>query len=247
MAVQRGSEWTVPVTPEAVAAARRGQWQIVLTPTKPVPREWFPSPLAGADVLCLASGGGQQGPILAATGANVTVFDNSPAQLARDRHVAERDGLALRTVQGDMAELSAFDDAVFDLVVHPVSNLFVPDVKPVWREAFRVLRPGGALLAGFSNPTQYIFDARLADEGTLRVRHQLPYSDLTHLEPDELQRYMDDEQPLEFGHTLDDQIGGQLAAGFMLTGFYEDGWPGITLAEYMPIFMATRALKPPVA
>jgi len=31
---------------------------------------------------CLASGGGQQGPVLAAAGAHVTVFDNSPRQLA---------------------------------------------------------------------------------------------------------------------------------------------------------------------
>ena len=244
VAVQRGSEWTVPVTPQAVAAARRGQWQIILTPTKPVPRTWFPADLTGVDVLCLASGGGQQGPILAATGAKVTVFDNSPAQLDRDREVAEREGLALRTVQGDMADLSAFDDGAFELIVHPCSNLFVPDIHPVWREAFRVLRPGGALLTGFTNPALYIFDMQLADEGVLQVRHKLPYSDITHLEPDELQRYIEDEQPLEFSHTLEDQIGGQLAAGFVLTGFYEDGWPGVALAEYMPIFMATRAQKP---
>ena len=90
-AVERQSEWTVPVEPAAIAAARRGEWQIVLTPTKPVPRAWFP-PLEGAGVLCLASGGGQQGPILAAAGARVTVFDNSPQQLAQDRYVARARG-----------------------------------------------------------------------------------------------------------------------------------------------------------
>ena len=79
--VQRGNRWTVPVSSEQIARARNGDWSIVLTPTKPVPLEWFP-PLVGLDVLCLASGGGQQGPILAAAGANVTVFDNSPARLA---------------------------------------------------------------------------------------------------------------------------------------------------------------------
>ena len=81
-------------------------------------------------MLCLASGGGQQGPILAAAGANVTVFDNSPRQLAQDRLVADREGLAIETVLGDMADLSAFPDARFDLIVHPVSNVFVPDVRP---------------------------------------------------------------------------------------------------------------------
>ena len=155
--VQRGNPWTMPVSREAVARARNGDWSIVLTPTKPVPAEWFP-PLVGLDVLCLASGGGQQGPILAAAGANVTVFDNSPAQLAQDRLVADRDGLMIETVQGDMADLRVFPDARFDLIVHPVSNVFVPDVKPVWREAFRVLKPGGVLLSGFMNPVHYLFD-----------------------------------------------------------------------------------------
>src|SRR5262249_22910863 len=155
--VEKGNRWTIPVGPEAIAAARRGEWEIVLTPTKPVPRAWFP-PLSGLPVLCLASGGGQQGPILAAAGANVTVFDNSPAQLERDRLVAEREKLDIKTVQGDMADLSAFADGSFGLIFHPCSNCFVPDVSHVWREAARVLRPGGVLLAGFTNPALYIFD-----------------------------------------------------------------------------------------
>ncbi len=243
-AVERGSEWTIPVGPEVIAAARRGEWSIVLTPTKPVPRAWFPASLAGCDVLCLAGGGGQQGPTLAAAGARVTVFDNSPAQLAQDQLVAEREGLEIRTVQGDMADLSVFADASFDLIVHPCSNLFVPDVRPVWREAYRVLRPDGELLAGFTNPALYLFDMQLHDHGVLQVRHKLPYSDLTHLRPEELRRYQDDLQPMEYSHTLDDQIGGQLDAGFVLVGFYEDTWAGMALAEYMPCYLATRARKP---
>src|SRR3982751_4204017 len=123
--VERSNPWTVPVTVEEVARARIGDWRIVLTPTKPVPADWFP-PLVGLDVLCLASGGGQQGPILAAAGANVTVFEKRRSQLAQDRSVADREGLAIETVQGDMADLSALGDARFDLIVHPVSNVFVP-------------------------------------------------------------------------------------------------------------------------
>lgn len=243
-AVRRRSEWTIPVSPEVIAAARRGEWQIVLTPTKPVPSNWFAQPLRGLRVLCLASGGGQQGPVLAAAGATVTVFDNSPAQLAQDRLVADREGLSIRTEQGDMADLSRFADGTFELIVHPVSNLFVPAVRPVWQEAFRVLRAGGDLLAGFCNPAMYIFDAAKADEGVLEVRHSIPYSDLTHLTAEERQRYVDDLQPFEFGHTLEDQIGGQLDAGFVLTGFYEDVWPGQVLSEYLPHYVATRAHKP---
>lgn len=241
--VEQGNRWTVPVGSEEVSRARRGDWTLVLTPTRPVPPDWFP-PLAGLEVLCLASGGGQQGPILAAAGANVTVFDNSPGQLAQDRMVADREGLIIETVQGDMADLTAFADARFDLIFHPVSNVFAPDVKPVWREAFRVLRPGGTLLAGFMNPVQYLFDAIALERGELRVAHRIPYSDLTSPTEEERARRDEEGRPLEFGHTLGDQIGGQIAAGFMLSGFYEDIDAESILGEYIPSFIASRAMKP---
>ncbi len=245
--VADGNQWTIPVSREVVAAARGGEWTILLTPTIQVPRAWFP-PLAGADVLCLASGGGQQGPILAAAGARVTVFDNSPRQLAQDRLVAEREGLDIRTVEGDMADLSAFADASFDLIFHPVSNIFAADVRPVWREAYRVLRAGGALLAGFNNPDIYIFDLDLLDrEHRLEVKFKLPYSDTESLSEAARAAYLAKGWPLEFSHTLDDQIGGQLAAGFLLAAFFEDRYPpeeNDLLSQYMPTFFATRAIKP---
>lgn len=243
-AVDNKIQWSIPVSPEVTAAARRGQWQIILTPTIPTPRAWFPTDLHGVDVLCLASGGGQQGPVLAAAGATVTVFDNSPRQLAQDRYVAGRDGLTIRTVEGDMRDLSVLADASFDLIVHPVSNLFVPDVRPVWHEAYRVLRPGGSLLSGFLNPITYIFDLRKADEeGVLEVKYRIPFSDLTSTSDADRQRLIDEGAPLEFGHSLDDQIGGQIDAGFVIAGFYEDRWPDFVLDQYIATFIATRAVK----
>lgn len=243
-AVENKIEWSIPVDPDVTAAARRGDWRIILTPSIPAPRAWFPADMHGVDVLCLASGGGQQGPILAAAGANVTVFDNSPRQLAQDRYVANRDGLAIRTVEGDMRDLSIFPDASFDLIVHPVSNLFVPEVRPVWREAYRVLRPRGSLLSGFINPVTYIFDIRKADEEqVLEVKYSIPFSDLTSLSDEERQQLIEENAPLEFGHSLDDQIGGQIDAGFLLAGFYEDRWPDFLLDRYIATFMATRAVK----
>lgn len=245
--VERGNQWTIPVSEEIIARARQGQWEILLTPSKPVPREWFPE-LKGLDVLCLASGGGQQGPVLAVAGARVTVLDNSPKQLAQDRLVAERSSLILKTVEGDMADLAMFSDGSFDLVVHPVANVFVPDVRPVWVEAFRVLRHGGVLLSGFNNPAYYLFDYQFAEgTGILQVKHKLPYSDETSLTAAERQQLIDKECPLEFSHTLAEQIGGQLNAGFLISGFYEDAFPEAEndlLSEYMPTFIATRANKP---
>ena len=232
--VDRGDPWTVPVSPKMIEAARRGEWTIVLTPIKPVPRAWLN--VGGKDVLCLGSGGGQQGPILAAAGAAVTVLDNSPKQLARDALVAERHGLDLTVVLGDMAHLEMFESHAFDLIVHPVSNCFVADVMPVWREASRVLRPRGILLAGFANPAMYIFDLDLAERaGRLEVKHALPYEDA----------WRSEDEPYEFSHTLETQIGGQIDAGFAITGFYEDhmGSDGNPLNRFMPTFIATRAVK----
>jgi SAM-dependent methyltransferase len=235
--------WTKPVSAELIAAARAGTWSVVLTEQKSVPAHWFP-PLAGCDVLCLASGGGQQGPVLAAAGARVTVLDASPAQLAQDRLVAERDGLSIRLVQGEMADLSAFADDSFDLVFHPVSNCFAPAVRPVWTEAFRVLRPGGVLLAGFLNPVMFIFDLDAADRGEFIVRHRLPYSDAEHLPADALRTRIEQGQLLEFSHSLTDQIGGQLDAGFVLTAMYEDTHAAFAPGKVFPTYLATRAVKP---
>lgn len=239
-------EWSTPYPGERLAAARRGDVHVVLTPTRRVPDDWL-GPLEGRDVLGLASGGGQQLPLFAAAGARVTSFDLSDEQLARDRRVAGEAGLDLRTVRGDMRDLSAFADACFDLVFHPVSNVFAPSVRPVWREAFRVLRPGGALLSGLMNPAFYLFDHQdLEAGGPLTVRYRLPYTDLEQLPRERLAAWVAAGEPLEHSHSLADLIGGQIDAGFRLAGFYEDDWTdeASPLNRHFPIFFATRAVKP---
>lgn len=245
--VERRNRWTIPVSAEEIDAARQGRWDIVLTPTKPVPRSWF-GELASSRVLCLASGGGQQAPLLAAAGATVTVLDNSPRQLEQDALVAREHGLSITTILGDMAHLDVFRDDSFDLIVHPVSNCFVPEVQPVWTEAFRVLRPGGTLLAGFTNPIVYVFDQDLLERSKrLEARHPLPYSDALSLTADEAAARLAAGWPLEFSHTLESLIGGQTQAGFVLTGMYEDSnrsEDADPLNTFTQTFIATRARKP---
>jgi SAM-dependent methyltransferase len=236
------NRWSQPVSSEVITKAKQGEFSIVLTENIPVPHRWFP-PLNGADVLCLASGGGQQGPVLAAVGANVTVFDNSPAQLKQDQLVAERDALSLKTVEGDAADLSMFADESFDLVFNPVSTVFMPDVRAVWRECYRVLRQGGFLMTGSMNPVHYIFDLYKMDEGVLEVMHQIPYSDLTSLPKEDLDELFKKGLPVEFGHSLTDLLGGQLDAGFVITDLYEDYMLESPLHNYHPSYIATRAVK----
>jgi ubiquinone/menaquinone biosynthesis C-methylase UbiE len=203
--------------------------------------------LEGARVLCLASAGGQQAPILAAAGAEVVSFDLSENQLALDRMVAERDGLAIRCVQGDMADLSVLSDQEFDLVFNPISTVFVSKVIPVWKECFRVTRPGGTLLSGFMNPSFFLFDHDLLPQGEPPlVRYRLPYSES---DPEQLsaarRQALESGEAMEFSHSLDDLIGGQLAAGFVITGFYEDWWDAEStpLNAFSPTSMATRASR----
>lgn len=240
--VEQGNRWSIPASPEVIANARQGRFSVVLTEQKPVPAEWFP-PLKGLKILCLASGGGQQAPILAAAGAEVTVFDNSPAQLARDHEVAERENLNLRIVEGDAGDLSMFADASFDMVFNPVSTVFMPSVHPVWRESSRVLKPGGLLLSGMMNPVFYLFEWSDLSEEHLIVHHSIPYSDAQSLSPEELDQYQKEGLPLEFGHSLTDLLAGQIEAGFAIIGFYEDYMEDEELSEYHPVYLATRARK----
>ena len=75
------------------------------------------------------------------------------------------------------------------------------------------------------------------------MRYALPYADVTSLSEEERRRELDSGEPLEFSHTLDDQIGGQIEAGFVIVGFYEDRQRSGPIAAHMPTSIATRAIK----
>ncbi|SME52440.1 Methyltransferase domain protein [Bacillus mobilis] len=164
--------------------------------------------------------------------------------MEQDKKVAERDGLTLNTVQGDMSDLSDFEDEYFDIVVNPVSNLFVKDVHLVWNEVSRVLKNRGILISGFTNPLLWIFDDNQEQQGILDVKHSIPSSTLDYLPEDEVQAYVNSNQTIEYAHTLEDQIQGQIEAGLVITGFYEDDFGGTRiLDEHIKTFIGTKAIK----
>jgi SAM-dependent methyltransferase len=199
--------WTRPIDHETYINALNGIWEIGLTPLKNVPKDWF-LPFDNAKLLGLASGGGQQMPIFTALGADVTVFDYSDRQLESEKMVSEREGYSINLVKGDMTKRLPFEDNSFDMIFHPVSNSFIEDVEHVWRECFRVLKKGGVLLAGFSNPMVYLFEG---DEtlDKLHVVNKLPYNPLKDCTEEELAAiYAAD--GVQFSHSLETQIGGQL-------------------------------------
>jgi SAM-dependent methyltransferase len=235
--VEEGWEWGVPLSHEQFRRAQEGDWSMLLTPTKPVPKQWFP-PLKGLRVLGLASGGGQQMPIFAAQGADCTVLDYAKRQLESERLVAEREGYRLQIVRADMTQPLPFADAAFDLIFHPVSNCYIEDVGHVWAECHRVLRSGGLLMAGLDNGVNFLF--RDGDERT--VHYSLPFNPLRDARL--LQDLAATDSGVQFSHTLEEQIRGQLQAGFRLLDLYEDTNGSGFLHEHgIPTFWATLAQK----
>jgi len=232
--------WSIPLTPEQFQQAKNNPIEFVLTPTKKVPLSWFEG--VGKDVLGLASGGGQQGPVMAAHGYSVTILDNSIRQLQAERMVAERENYPLMALQADMTQPFPFKGESFDMIIHPVSNCYIEDLQPTWNECYRVLRHGGVLMAGWTNPVLYMFEDEALDnrESQLIVRHKLPYNGRVEVEKGaELLL----NTGYQFSHTLEAQIGGQLKADFLLKDFYEDTDPEIHLGEYTSLFAASLAVK----
>lgn len=234
--IEEGWEWGIPVSHEIYEKAKCGEWEMLLTPTKPVPKEWF-GELKGKKVLGLASGGGQQMPIFAALGAECTVLDYSGRQIESEKMVAQREGYEIRIIQGDMTKPLPFDNEEFDLIFHPISNCYVEEVKPIWKECYRILKKGGRLLAGLDNGVNY-----LVDEAEKEIVNSLPFNPLKN--PEQRKQLEDEDCGIQFSHTLEEQIGGQLEVGFRLLSVYEDTNGEGRLHELgIPSFWATCAKK----
>ena len=235
--IDEGWKWGIPISHEDYKKALSGEWDVLLTPTKFVPHGWF-GDLKGKKVLGLASGGGQQMPIFAAQGAVCTVLDYSEKQLESERMVARREGYSIEIVHADMTKPLPFSDESFDIIFHPVSNCYVEEVLPIFRECARILKHGGILLAGLDNGVNF-----LVNDDETQIVNTMPFNPLK----SEVQRRQLEESDcgMQFSHTVQEQIGGQLEAGLVLTNLYGDTNGEGRLHEMnVECFLATRAVKP---
>ncbi len=211
-------------------------------------RGWLPWEEIGS-VLCLAAGGGLQAPLFAALGRRVTVADLAPAQLETDRRVAAQRGLEIETVEADMLDLSALHGRDFDLVHQPISSLYVPDVRRLYREVRQVLRPGGVYHVEHWSPVQMQVGGDPPWDGeAYRLVHPqgggpIAWTHACATGPAVSWNYI---------HPLDALVGGLCDAGFAIVRFGERGHghadapPGSQehLAAFVPSFLSLLARAP---
>lgn len=178
---------------------------------------WLGGDIAGRRVLCLAAGGGRQSALYAAAGAMVTVLDLSPEMLALDRQVAAERKLNIEAIEGSMDDLSMLPPESFDVVIHPVSTCYLPQVMPVFLEVARVTTPGGIYISQHKSPTSLQASLKPSPAGYCL---QMPYymnGALPPAEPSSLR----ERGTTEFLHRWEEILGGMCRAGFWIDDLYE--------------------------
>ncbi|MBD5460573.1 MAG: class I SAM-dependent methyltransferase [Lachnospiraceae bacterium] len=216
--VEQDVLWSQCVSDEEMQSAKNGKIDLHLTQTRKIPEDWLPSSVKGLKILCLAGAGGQQAPILSMAGADVTVIDLSEKMLEKDRQMAEKYGLDIRCVHGNMCSMECFADNTFDMIVNPASLMYVPDVSVVFQECSRVLKKGGCIILAAPAPVVYLCDW-VEEGGYYKACNRMPYRSYEHDGQGEW---------IEFGHTMEEYLGGLLAAGFCISGYLEEQLEDIT-------------------
>ncbi len=179
---------------------------------------WLKGGIQGWNVLCLAAGGGRHGPLYSGAGAKVTVVDLSPAMLERDREVAEKRGLSLRTIETSMDDLNMLNTGEFDLVIHPVSTCYLPRLTNLFSEIARVTRPGGLYISQHKQPTN--LQASLTTrKGQYVVEH--PYYDAGPVAPATEPSKLREPGTQEFAHSWSAILGGICRSGFAVEDITE--------------------------
>jgi SAM-dependent methyltransferase len=181
-------------------------------------RPWLPANLTGLEVLCLAAGGGKHGPLYAAAGARVTVFDISSGVLEIDRQVARERGVDLEIVQGSMDDLGVLKEARFDLVIHPVSTCYLPDIDGVFASVARVTRAGGVYVSQHKSPGSLQASLTPNSTGRYELVHAVNRREPLPPEPPGRLREAGTQ---EFIHSLSAILGGICRAGFAIEDVHE--------------------------
>lgn len=216
--------WSSSATAEDLQNARNGNLKLNLGISKPTPESWIKD-IKGKKVLCLAGAGGLQAPLLACAGAKVTVIDISEKMLDKDREIAARENLNIECIHGNMCDLAMFADETFDYIINPISLMYVPDIIPVFKECFRALKTDGIFIIAAPNPIAYVCDY-VADEkgGYYKAVNRMPYCSTDYEEQGDW---------VEYGHTIEEYIGGQISCGFAITGYVEQQMDDITELYFM--------------
>jgi ubiquinone/menaquinone biosynthesis C-methylase UbiE len=209
----KGWKWGKMISHQEYLDALQGKYDLLLTPTKPLPKEWIKD-IRGKTVLGLAAGGGQEMPILNALGAYCTVLDYSEEQLKREKETAEREKYQIKIVKADMTKPLPFENDSFDYVINPVSLVYIEKEGPIFKEVYRVLKKGGHFIVALDNGINFITD----DDKT--ITNSLPFNPLKDKKLAE--RLMKEDDGYQFSHTLEESIGGLIQAGFAIKGIYED-------------------------
>ena len=236
--VRAGSSFANPARPEDF-----------LEPDKIInPFEWLPSSFKGLRVLCLGAGGGRHGPIFAAQGAEVAVVDISEEMLKLDQEVATREGVTLRTSKASMTDLGEFGDAVFDIVLQPVSSCYVEDVMLVYREVARVIKPDGIYVSQHKQPISLQAATKPLATGGYAICE--PYYREGPLPPVSGSEHRE-QGTREYLHTLESLLGGLCLSGFVIEDLKEprhastQAAPGSFQARsyYVPPYVAIKAKR----
>lgn len=242
---EAGCEWTKPISHESFIENKKRDFKLYISPTIPIPRDWLPDNIEGKKILGLACGGGQQMPILVANGADCTVFDISEKQLEQDKFVMERENIQYNLVQGDMTEKFPFDDESFDIIIQAFCNMYIQDMQFVWNECYRVLKKGGSMIATMDNGINFLFKNQSKEP--LIVENKLPLNTVENKKIRQAYNGFNMNQICIFSHTLEDNIGGQLKAGFTLIDIYEDRdtqeTEGFLIKNYIPQYINTLSKK----
>ena len=234
-------------TSEDIYKARAGKPDLYILPQDPIPISWHPPSWNGLDVFALGLGGGYHTPLLAAAGANVTCLDISAEQLKIDEELCRQEGLEVNNIQGDVRDLSEYPSQSFDFIVTSTVILYLQKIEFFWSEVFRLLRPGGVFINGVINPVYYTLDSDEYAKYNLVMKNQIPFDSTQVTTTRGMLKKKKLLEPFQFGHSLSDVIGGQIDAGFKITGltegFWGEDWDHQPIDDFLPSIIALRAQK----